>query len=438
MATKVVMEALSPTMEEGRLVEWKKQEGEPVAVGDVLAEVETDKAVMELVARPGARAQAHRRGRAPPCRCRSQWRSSGSRGRTSAGMAGKRRQRGRGAGHRGAARRRSQRPTQSQPASDAAGATEPRRRRRGVRTDRASRAGTAPSAARVPAAQPGRVKASPLARRMAAERGLDLARSPASVPKVGSSRRDLEDAAATRPAPPLLPPPRLDPPPGAASRPAAASAPPSPTSPSPRSEDHRQAAGPVDRPGPHLLPHHRGGHGAGRGRLRDALTALGGGQHVKVSFNDIIIKAVAMALRQHPACNAWWQDDHIRYWNEVHVGHGRRGRGRADHAGDPVRRPEVATARSQPRRGTWPAGRGSGGSSPRSTPAPPFPSPIWACSTSTSSPRSSIRPRPGILAVGRIAEKPVAHEGASRSAGGCGSPCPATTGSSTGPPAPSS
>jgi pyruvate dehydrogenase E2 component (dihydrolipoamide acetyltransferase) len=38
-----------------------------------------------------------------------------------------------------------------------------------------------------------------------------------------------------------------------------------------------------------------------------------------VSFNDIIVKATAMALRQHPACNAWWQDDHIRYWNEVHV-----------------------------------------------------------------------------------------------------------------------
>jgi pyruvate/2-oxoglutarate dehydrogenase complex dihydrolipoamide acyltransferase (E2) component len=51
MATKIVMEALSPTMEEGRLVEWKKQEGDKVAVGDVLAEVETDKAVMELVAR---------------------------------------------------------------------------------------------------------------------------------------------------------------------------------------------------------------------------------------------------------------------------------------------------------------------------------------------------------------------------------------------------
>jgi pyruvate dehydrogenase E2 component (dihydrolipoamide acetyltransferase) len=38
-----------------------------------------------------------------------------------------------------------------------------------------------------------------------------------------------------------------------------------------------------------------------------------------VSFNDIILKAVASALRQHPACNAWWQDDRIRYWHEIHV-----------------------------------------------------------------------------------------------------------------------
>jgi pyruvate dehydrogenase E2 component (dihydrolipoamide acetyltransferase) len=45
------MEALSPTMEEGRLVTWVKNEGDPVASGDVLAEVETDQAVMELVAR---------------------------------------------------------------------------------------------------------------------------------------------------------------------------------------------------------------------------------------------------------------------------------------------------------------------------------------------------------------------------------------------------
>src|SRR2546430_17458638 len=40
----------------------------------------------------------------------------------------------------------------------------------------------------------------------------------------------------------------------------------------------------------------------------------------KVSFNDVILKATALALRQHRACNAWFQEDHIRYWNEVHLG----------------------------------------------------------------------------------------------------------------------
>ena len=45
------MEALSPTMEEGQVVKWLKGEGDAVAQGDILAEIETDKATMELVAR---------------------------------------------------------------------------------------------------------------------------------------------------------------------------------------------------------------------------------------------------------------------------------------------------------------------------------------------------------------------------------------------------
>jgi len=52
---------------------------------------------------------------------------------------------------------------------------------------------------------------------------------------------------------------------------------------------------------------------------RDALNKQLGDQG-KVSFNDIVIKAVALALTKHRACNAWFQDDHIRYWNEVHLG----------------------------------------------------------------------------------------------------------------------
>ncbi|MEE9208464.1 MAG: dihydrolipoamide acetyltransferase family protein [Gemmatimonadota bacterium] len=48
MATKIVMAQLSPTMEEGKLLEWKLQEGDAVEAGDILAEIETDKANMDV------------------------------------------------------------------------------------------------------------------------------------------------------------------------------------------------------------------------------------------------------------------------------------------------------------------------------------------------------------------------------------------------------
>jgi pyruvate dehydrogenase E1 component beta subunit len=50
MATEVLMPALSPTMTEGKIARWLKNEGEPVQTGDVLAEIETDKATMEVEA----------------------------------------------------------------------------------------------------------------------------------------------------------------------------------------------------------------------------------------------------------------------------------------------------------------------------------------------------------------------------------------------------
>ena len=56
-------------------------------------------------------------------------------------------------------------------------------------------------------------------------------------------------------------------------------------------------------------------------RAWDAREALNGlDPEQRISFNDIIVKATALALMQHPECNAWWQDDHIRYFSEVHLG----------------------------------------------------------------------------------------------------------------------
>ncbi|MCY4310024.1 MAG: biotin/lipoyl-binding protein, partial [Rhodospirillaceae bacterium] len=53
MPIKVTMPALSPTMEEGTLARWLKQEGDQVNAGDVIAEIETDKATMEVEAVDG-------------------------------------------------------------------------------------------------------------------------------------------------------------------------------------------------------------------------------------------------------------------------------------------------------------------------------------------------------------------------------------------------
>src|SRR6476659_1921313 len=50
MPIDILMPALSPTMEEGKLLKWLKKEGDPVKAGDVVAEIETDKATMEVEA----------------------------------------------------------------------------------------------------------------------------------------------------------------------------------------------------------------------------------------------------------------------------------------------------------------------------------------------------------------------------------------------------
>jgi len=287
MATQVVMEALSPTMEEGRLVEWKKQEGDPVAVGDVLAEVETDKAVMELVARVSGvlLRQTVPAGQTVPVS--SPIALIGQPGEAVPAAQGN----GAGAGAPAPTATAKPAATPAPPSGPAAPAQEP--------------AGTT------------RVKASPLARKIAQERGLDLRAIPGSGPEGRIVLRDLEAARPARPG-------AAAPAPGAALRPiAAVPARPGATQPfadAPLSQMRKtiarrlvQSIGPV--PTFYLTTE------VDMERVSEAREAmLAAASEVKVSFNDIIIKAVATALREHPACNAWWQDDHIRYWNEVHIG----------------------------------------------------------------------------------------------------------------------
>src|SRR5262252_5479379 len=50
MPTEILMPALSPTMEEGKLAKWLVKEGQTIKAGDIIAEIETDKATMEVEA----------------------------------------------------------------------------------------------------------------------------------------------------------------------------------------------------------------------------------------------------------------------------------------------------------------------------------------------------------------------------------------------------
>ena len=292
MPTKVVMEALSPTMEEGRLVEWKKREGEPVAVGDVLAEVETDKAVMELVARAGGTLlkQVVAAGTTVPV---SQLVALiGEPGEAVDGQAPARTD---------APERREPPPQLPAPSS--------------------AREGNGSPTAR-PAPQPSppgdaRRKASPLARRIAAERGIDLGGVTGTGPEGRIVARDLETAAG-RPAAAGASAPAVAP--VATLRPSGPPYQDVPLTQIQKTIARRlaQSIGPI--PTFYLTTE------VDMERAWEARQALvdpgqrgGGPEGVKVSFNDIVLKAVALALRQHPACNAWWQDDHIRYWNEIHV-----------------------------------------------------------------------------------------------------------------------
>jgi pyruvate dehydrogenase E2 component (dihydrolipoamide acetyltransferase) len=53
---------------------------------------------------------------------------------------------------------------------------------------------------------------------------------------------------------------------------------------------------------------------------RERVNALLKDEGVKISFNDIVLRSAAAALRRHPACNAHWGGDHVRQFNRVHLG----------------------------------------------------------------------------------------------------------------------
>jgi pyruvate dehydrogenase E2 component (dihydrolipoamide acetyltransferase) len=310
MVTKVHMEALSPTMEEGQLVRWLKSEGETVSDGDILAEIETDKATMELVARGEGvlrRVLLKEGGTVPVGDVIA---VIADEDEDISGVVQEVGSSARGPDEEGSERERPPSPGTS-PGTETSpppGSTE-----QGVMS---------PVSREDPGEPPGegdggRVKASPLARRMAKESRVDLARVQGSGPGGRIVKRDIEAAQASPPA-----------------------------------QSGEVARGPI--------PFTVGGEGPGgedfediplsqmrktiakrlveslspiphfflritvdmtrileaRKRVNQTLEEEG----EKISINDFILRATAQSLYRHPEVNAQWQGDSIRRHHRVHLG----------------------------------------------------------------------------------------------------------------------
>jgi pyruvate dehydrogenase E2 component (dihydrolipoamide acetyltransferase) len=302
MATKVFMEALSPTMEEGRLVKWLKNEGDAVKSGDVLAEVETDKAIMELVARGDGvlRKRLVAEGESKPVGTLVGVIATADEN-IDALVAGGGAATG-GAATGAAATSAPASAPPAKPAEAPARATAPA----AAPPSPPPPAPAPPPPPPVPSTDGTPLRSSPLARRLASERGLDLSRMQGSGPGGRIVKRDIESAAAAVPAVATVAAPR---PPVAGDFEDIALTQIRKTIAKRLSE----SIGPI--PTFYLTAEFDLTRAA---EMRTAMAEMG--DAFKVSINDILMKAVATALAQHPEVNAHWLGDRIRQHHRVHLG----------------------------------------------------------------------------------------------------------------------
>jgi pyruvate dehydrogenase E2 component (dihydrolipoamide acetyltransferase) len=323
----VVMPRLSDSMEEGTILKWLKAEGDEVVRGDELVEIETDKATMTYEAdAPGTLAIVAQEGATLPIGQVIARIGAGGEATAGDGARAEATQQAEASGN-GA-------PSEAAPATAAATAEPPA----------AAAASATPAPAPAPAAPAsegngGRAKASPVARRIAREQGIDLSGLQGSGPGGRIVKADVEAAASAPQAAPA-PAPQAAPAQAPAAEPqavpaAAAAPPPAPVSlaetgtakgdVSVRELSRTQQviarrmaeskatvpeftiATDVDMEGAVAL----------RGQLKAAAETLRG---AVPSYNDMVVKASALALREFPRANGSYKDGRFELYARVNVG----------------------------------------------------------------------------------------------------------------------
>ncbi|SET83805.1 pyruvate dehydrogenase complex dihydrolipoamide acetyltransferase [Oceanicella actignis] len=306
MAIQILMPALSPTMEEGTLAKWHVKEGDKVSAGDVIAEIETDKATMEFEAvDEGVIARILIPEGTEGVKVNEPIAILAEEGEDPAEAAA------------GAQEAPAAAPAKAEAKAEVGAAP--------AGADQAAPAQPQTAAPAPAAAGGGRIFASPLARRLARELGVDLAAIKGSGPHGRIVRADVE-AAARAPAKP------------APAAPAQTQAPAQPAK-GAEAQDVRKlyADAPFEEvsldgmrrtiaarlsEAKSTIPHFYLRRDIEldallefRAQLNKALEPRG----VKLSVNDFIIKACALALRQVPDCNAVWAGDRILKFSRADV-----------------------------------------------------------------------------------------------------------------------
>jgi len=313
--SKVVMPKLSEAMETGKIIKWIKKEGDRVTAGDILAEVETDKADVEMEAfgsgvlrkilfKEGDRAPvgtmiaviadanediASVLGSAPAPAAAAAPKADAPKAEAPKAEA--------------MAPRPAAVPPQPKGEDHASVAkTEPAAR---SAAGAAAASSEAPAPASVDARSTARIKASPLARKVAAQSGVDLKLLHGSGPGGRIVRKDVE-AAASGGAPsrsfaaPVLTGPEFEDTPLSQMRAIIAKRMPLSKGPVPHFYISSEVA--MDR----------------AWALREELNGLEG--QPKISLNDFVVRACALALLEHPGVNASFQGEAIRVFHRAHIG----------------------------------------------------------------------------------------------------------------------
>ena len=287
MATNVVMPQMGYDMREGTVVRWYKQEGETVDRGEVIADIETDKATVEFEAYTGGvlgRIVAQE-GVAVPV------------GDLIAIIT-----------EPGEALPNAEAPAAS-PAAEPATAPE------------APAVAEAPPADAPPSAD-GRVRASPIARRLARERGIDLSLVSGTGPNGRVTERDVENY---RPAAAPIP----EPAPAAAPEPAVAPAPAPVAAPIAAPADSRielsrmrqtiaRVTSDSKSAAPHFYVTAEIDMGKAMALRRDVNDAADPDN--RVSVNDLMVKACALALARHPKFNSFYRGDYLEVHGAMNIG----------------------------------------------------------------------------------------------------------------------